>query len=798
MAMTDTDEPTGQQRDAASADRAGATSSARDKRRSVAIFGAGITGLTAAHELIERGYQVEVFEIEPPGPSDDVCSIGGMAKTQWSRTEVVDRGDLVDRMRPTQDIDYALERGVRERIYFKPQLSGEHDVEAGSGDEPTCKGKKTLKRIVELMTGGKWRRSYASTRVEVRGFDSDTHWRRDLGGQPTIVTEGSRIDFERAEHVRKELLKAGVKNDLTAYGFGLGEAEDWRRSDAERCYVELHLVQDYLPGEHGFRFFPTLYRNLRDTMRRTPVAQDLEPFVETPRTVFDNIVSARIQGINVDPDPNEPKGELRNYSFERKPIASVQKLFDLLVASLKASRFEFDDINAWSLKLFKYVTSCPERRLKYEDISWWDFVDGDSFSEAFGRYLDNTPQALVAMTAKEADARTYGNVTLQLMQDQITEGAVVDGILNGPTSLAWFAHWRRYLESQGVIFRRGKLVRFEKVGDTVFPCVKIPDKDPAGAPDPHRGASNRVIVRDYYVLALSIEAARELVDRDPDLCAPDFVAIRKMVLGDPEEAKPRGALQHLSGIQYFLPAEMKFYPGHTIFADAEWGLSAVFQPQFWYRKRGWWDGYRGILSVGIGNWYTESAGDGGKTAWSSTAEEIANEVWRQIVRTTDRPENRPTPTLFHLDRGIEFENDRPKRNKSRILINTPGLFRQRPGGREANDRIRYHLQYDSVVLAGTYMQTYMRLTTMEAANESARHAVNAILRHDREYCGDLCEIIDPERVELDDLKYFVDLDRALVNAGLPHFVDILEPESLTEDLLKGVLDPRLLHKLGAS
>jgi hypothetical protein len=52
---------------------------------SVTIFGAGIAGMTAAHELVERGFQVEVWEPEDDerAPSRD-CAIGGMARTQWS------------------------------------------------------------------------------------------------------------------------------------------------------------------------------------------------------------------------------------------------------------------------------------------------------------------------------------------------------------------------------------------------------------------------------------------------------------------------------------------------------------------------------------------------------------------------------------------------------------------------------------------------------------------------------------------------------------------------------------------
>ena len=52
----------------------------------VTIFGGGVTGLTAAHELVERGFRVQVWEPQ----SDDRfpargCDVGGLARTQWTR-----------------------------------------------------------------------------------------------------------------------------------------------------------------------------------------------------------------------------------------------------------------------------------------------------------------------------------------------------------------------------------------------------------------------------------------------------------------------------------------------------------------------------------------------------------------------------------------------------------------------------------------------------------------------------------------------------------------------------------------
>src|SRR5215831_17306692 len=62
-----------------------------------------------------------------------------------------------------------------------------------------------------------------------------------------------------------------------------------------------------LPGEHGFRFFPSFYRHLPDTMKRIP-------FARNPRGVFDNLTAtsrtrlARLDGAAFDVITRFPTG----------------------------------------------------------------------------------------------------------------------------------------------------------------------------------------------------------------------------------------------------------------------------------------------------------------------------------------------------------------------------------------------------------------------------------------------------------------------------------------------------------
>jgi hypothetical protein len=120
----------------------------------------------------------------------------------------------------------------------------------------------------------------------------------------------------------------------------------------------------------------------------------------------------------------------------------------------------------------------------------------------------------------------------------------------------------------------------------------------------------------------------------------------------------------------------------------------------------------------------------------------------------------------------------------------------------------YRVHWDEWLFAGTYMRHFTRMTTMEAANESGRHAVNAVLDHvdkpssmslpadfspRRRYStagnpleprtayvptplGDYCHIWDMENYELADLVQLRELDDWLVDQGLPHACDLVGGE----------------------
>ena len=763
--------------------------------RSVTIFGGGIAGLTAAHELAERGFRVEVWEKDGgeragPGRSE----LGGMARTQWTHVErptwVKRPDEEMKRTKPVVRLD--------EEIYFAPGAAVPRDPEETRNKLAAVAAK--LKERPELE-------------VDIGGF---------------AVTPDKDLSRARAEHVRSQLVEVhGVQNPEVEKGrdgipgryrleiWALGDAHAPERPSDQRDYVGFHPRQRVLPGEHGFRFFPAFYWHVFDTMKRTPILESVPRapveaarrrayfekyprlpgrvyqietrLVETPRTVYDNLVSTTTQAII-----GEREGAPA--LIPRRRLRSFEATWRALHALLATMGYTLEDIRRFDRKLFKYMTSSSARReQELESISWWDFFEGDRCHLGFQESMDSWPQALVAMTAQEGDARTQAGITVQLLLDQLADVQYRDGTLNGPTSEAWFDPWRQYLEVQRVAFVHGELQGIElKEGDVSLKLHRFDGKR-AGAYD------------GYYLIALPLLEAKRLVTRDlvdayerahpPDPSGgPRDETLRRIhefPVGDLDKAHPTGALQHLSGIQYYFAEDVQWVDGHTYYPESEWGLSSISQAIFWREKHDISDGYRGTLSVCIANWYKKSRRTG-KCAWESSPEELAREVWCQIVRglrqRSERPRaplDRSPPTLpfaappeplyYHIDSSMVFKEDGSGvlENKAPLLINRPGEWRLRPG-----DPGRYQVYFDRLVFAGTYMKTYTRLTTMEAANESARHAVNAILLEAERAAptgraGNLCSIWPLEEREIEDLRFLRDLDARLVKRGLPHLLDIL-------------------------
>ncbi|GGU11341.1 hypothetical protein GCM10010244_42050 [Streptomyces coeruleorubidus] len=154
----------------------------------------------------------------------------------------------------------------------------------------------------------------------------------------------------------------------------------------------------------------------------------------------------------------------------------------------------------------------------------------------------------------------------------------------------------------------------------------------------------------------------------------------------------------------------------------------------------------------------------GKTAKECTREEVVAELWAQlkdglndagkaILRDEDR-------LGWFMDPAVTGLGGPDPQNREQLLVHPTGTLGNRPTART---------KVPNFFLAGDYVRTDVDLASMEGANESARHAVNALLEADNsdaERCR-VRELYRPPELEplrrVDELRY---------RLGLPNTFDL--------------------------
>jgi 15-cis-phytoene desaturase len=480
-----------------------------------------------------------------------------------------------------------------------------------------------------------------------------------------------------------------------------------------------------LPGEHGFRFFPSFYKHIIDTMKRIPFGRG---------TVFDNLVAATRAHLARAGQP----ALLLSARFPKDPddwATTLRALFATDLALPARETLFFID------RLLILLTSCPERRLaEYENLSWWDFLDADNKSVHYRHVLaQGQSRSLVAARAELCSTRTLGYIFLQLISGLIGSGDSFDLILNGPTSDVWIDPWVTYLKQLGVEMNTGAVLRALHTDGERITGVTI-----------EQSGQLTQFESDYYICAVPVDIMAALLTEELKSAAPSVSNLSSLQTA------------WMNGIQFYLDTDIPITHGHSVYVDSPWALTSVSQKQFWkdLDLESYGDGrVRGILSACISEW--EAPGIVyGKPASSCTPEEIKTEVWAQIRAHLNDEQvaqlDKAQLLYWFLDPAIRFSGSGSVTNSEPLLINTVGSYQYRP---EANTELR------NLFLASDYVRTFTDVASMEAANEAARRAVNAILADD---------MSPTPRVEIwpleepDFFKPLLKYDQMRFQMGLPH------------------------------
>jgi uncharacterized protein with NAD-binding domain and iron-sulfur cluster len=454
----------------------------------------------------------------------------------------------------------------------------------------------------------------------------------------------------------------------------------------------------FLPGEHGFRFFPGFYKHVTDSMKRIPF-RDAKNGMNR-NGCFDNLVSTET---------------IMVARYGKPPILTVASFprslhaLELIVQAMHNSAdtgLTEEEERFFAERMWQLMTSCTERRSSdYERLSWWDYLDADRFSAAYRSLLvAGLTRTLVAAQARSASTKTGGNILLQLIFTMMNPGKHTDQVLNGPTNDRWLEPWSDYLDQLGVDYHAGSRVTAINMAGNRVDHATVTDES----------GNRSVVTADHFVLAIPVERAAELI-------TPAMVDVDK-TLG--QLKKLATSVSWMNGIQFYLNKNPSITKGHIVFADSEWALTAISQPQFWddYDLDDRFNGkVTGVLSVDISDWlHTEYQG---RLAEDCSASEVKDLVWDQLKRSL----NVGGQTIlsdemiehWYLDRDVEWNPPEHRdRDYEPLLVNTVNSWALRP---EATTRI------PNLFLASDYVRTNTDLATMEGANEAARRAVNGIL-----------------------------------------------------------------------
>jgi len=453
-----------------------------------------------------------------------------------------------------------------------------------------------------------------------------------------------------------------------------------------------------LPGEHGFRFFPGFYRHLPDTMKRIP-------YRDNPEGCFNNLVdTSRVELAQAGLPPT--------YLPSRFPrhLSDLEMLFK--EALHNDTGLTLEDASFYLGKLWEVMTSCKERRLaQLEMVSWWDFVDAANRSPAYQKFLANgMSRSLVAAEPHEASARTIGQVQVHLMSNVVSPGVGTDRVLCGPTNSVWIYPWLTYLQQQGVRYRERLVVKRILYNEGHVTGVEV-----MPSTDPQRGVER--LQADWYVFALPIERMAPLISPWMNEADPRLAGLKELACN----------VRWMNGIQFYLYQDVPVVHGHVLYVDSPWAITSISQPQFWpeVSLSGYGDGrVRGILSVDISDW-DEEGHFIKKMAKDCTRQQIADEVWAELKRSL----NVGGQVLLRDDMLHSYFLDAdiviPPPDMPRMDINLEPLFINRPDSWDKRPEAATAIP--NLFLASDYVQTNTDLACMEAANEAARRAVNAIL-----------------------------------------------------------------------
>lgn len=447
------------------------------------------------------------------------------------------------------------------------------------------------------------------------------------------------------------------------------------------------------PAEHSVRTIHHVYYHLRDTLKRIP-------YENKAQTVFGNVRPTLAGSYKFFMLANHDPYILPHYFPWTKKGWTEYGLFAQVLKGMMPKA----EIDEFLKKIFKLMQACYERRCnEFDDISWENYLAATGKSKEYYNCLLRLPEFYVAARGT-ARASSMGlllarSIFFPLMHPFASQKSAAD-VFNGPSSDVFLDPWGEYIRSLKVKIKLNHTI--EKINMDNHQRIQS-----ISLKNDHNMSEN--INADIYVLALPIEVTQALTKTLSSV--PTFKNMANL------------SVEPSSGIQFFISNEVDAYflRGWTSFLDSPWAIIGLNQTPALWPNTHFKAPLKSILSLTWSNFDAPGVLYN-KPAYACSDEEIKNEILAQVSlhRGAKKYMDKLAIHSWELDDCISFDKKHGNR-----LSHTAPLFVPYPGTRRFQPEAKTEL--NNVFLAGDYTQTGFDITTMEAANESGRRAVNAIL-----------------------------------------------------------------------
>jgi uncharacterized protein with NAD-binding domain and iron-sulfur cluster len=666
-----------------------ATPWSSDRRPTVAVFGAGIAGLTAAHELAERGFDVTVYEAVPDTRQERADSrevpkvrLGGLAATQYVTP---------DKLRPF----------------------------GGT--------KLTPKALTRVASGEHGFRFFPAYYLHI--------W--DTLRRIPIYDENDRPTTRTVyDNVIRVIAQAGTAPNGQP---SLILPREWPRSLAELAGSYQEVAQlGFTPSDLSI-FFGRVARYLVTSPERR--GEELEEV-----STYDYLIGY------------DPVTQTANFSYSQpfsEQIFNMPRILAAFDARYGDARTNMSTYVQLNMLLDRYDSKADGVLNGPTTDAWFD----PWYDHLTKLHVKFEPAALISFAYDHRLERLRATISRDLSALDADAEIAPDDL-----ALAHFPKRGDEVVEADYFVAATDAFRAELV-TTYLREQQYDDHDwlPRGLlTDLNEDEGNKRQALRNMSTVLGLEGFTTMGPPDDDPYGPN-VAVRRNPFDVASLGKTRwDRFQTLSGVQFFFDTEFQVLNGHVYYSTSDWRLSSINSTGLWSDKpRLDRDGYVSLMSIDIGDWTTPS-GTLGKSALQCTADELATEVWRQVSSELGRSIGEvedfqfPQPRWYSIDTFIEYDaKGYAKRNRAPYLIpikadwkNRPGAYPWNPNGTspvwlplpdtcEAQSEIDvwqaghggYHVHFGRLVFAGTWCKTFTRMTSMEAACEAGRHAVNAILDH---------------------------------------------------------------------